>query len=304
VADLCVITARPQMSVSDSYVLEIAALLHDIGKLGVPDAVLRKPSSLTDDEWHVMNSTERIGFEIVHSTFTSPKLVKIISTYRAWYGGDPLHSKMPTGDEMPLAARILAIADAYDSMTNRSAYREAISRAQAFVELRRCGGRQFDPELVEQFIVAVSSRDRGDSQIEVDAPSDAPLDLGVQNEQLAQALDDQKLEGVAALAGRFGVRAVQHNSERIAEVASQLEHATRDEEDLEELVQLTNELVDLCRSVHRAYLNEAVGHPRPAAGGESLGRGGAGSNPPTGDDLATSHEVQAPAAAGEEQVRA
>jgi len=70
VADLCVATARRLMSVSDSYVLEVAALLHDIGKIGVPDSILLKPGKLTDDEWRVMNAQTRIGNEIVHSTFS------------------------------------------------------------------------------------------------------------------------------------------------------------------------------------------------------------------------------------------
>ncbi len=152
VADLCVGMSRRLMSASESYTLEVAALLHDVGKIGVPDSILLKPGKLTSDEWQVMDSQHKIGLEILTASFASPALTEIIRVYRAWYGGDSRNPDLPSGPAIPLAARILAIADAYDAITNRNAYREPMTREQAIAELRRNAGRQFDPDLVDQFI--------------------------------------------------------------------------------------------------------------------------------------------------------
>jgi diguanylate cyclase (GGDEF)-like protein/PAS domain S-box-containing protein len=170
VADLCVGMSRRLMSASESYLLEVAALLHDVGKIGVPDSILLKPGKLTSDEWQVMDSQHKIGLEILSASFASATLTEIIRVYRAWYGGDSRHPELPSGNAIPLAARILAIADAYDAITNRNAYREAMTREQAIAELRRNAGRQFDPELVEQFI----------DSLEVGAPAGTatPYDSG------------------------------------------------------------------------------------------------------------------------------
>lgn len=157
VADLCVGMSRRLMSASESYTLEVAALLHDIGKIGVPDSILLKPGKLTSDEWQVMDSQHKIGLEILAASFASPALSDIIRAYRAWFGGDSRHPELPSGAAIPLAARILAIADAYDAITSRNAYREPMNREQAIAELRRCAGRQFDPELVEQFIATLDT---------------------------------------------------------------------------------------------------------------------------------------------------
>ena len=78
VADLCVLLGTRVMSVRDTYVLEMAALLHDIGKIGLPDAILCKPSPLTEDEWKIMGMHDHIGVDIVGSTFASPALMEII----------------------------------------------------------------------------------------------------------------------------------------------------------------------------------------------------------------------------------
>ena len=267
VADLCVAAARRLMPMSESYLLEIAALLHDIGKIGVPDAILLKPGKLSEDDWRVMNSHERIGVEIVHSTFASPKLAEIIRLYRAWYGGAPRRPDLPRGNEIPLAARILAIADAYDSMTHYAPYRPSLSREEAFAELRRCAHSQFDPELVERFVDCVIRLDEQALGKGVEPTNPIALSLGTQIERLAQALDTNDLGSIATLAERLNQAAIKHQATDIARVAAQLHQASRKDSDVKRLVQLTIELLDLCRATQRACLNDAVGSLAPSAGG-------------------------------------
>jgi diguanylate cyclase (GGDEF)-like protein/putative nucleotidyltransferase with HDIG domain len=137
VADLCVNLGRGLMSVRDCYQLEVAALLHDIGKLGVPDAILLKPGPLTAEEWKIMRAHERMGVEIVSSAFTAPDIAQAVRTHHAWYGGNPRDPGLPVGDAIPLPARVLAIADAYDAMVSDRVYRRGRTRDQAVAELRR-----------------------------------------------------------------------------------------------------------------------------------------------------------------------
>jgi len=251
VADLCVLTGANLMSVSETFVLETAALLHDIGKIGVPDSILLKPGKLSEQEWQVMNSHERIGVEIVQSTFSNDRLAEIIRTYHAWYGGSRRHPQLPQGERIPLEARILAIVDAFDAMTANRTYRPALNRQQAFAELRRCAGKQFDPYVVEQFINVVSSHEEEDVAVEADSMA---LRLGTQIERLADAMHSEDLEGMTVLARRLRMTAEKYEVEEIAGLAQQLEDATHPDADTKQLVQTLNELLSLHRGAQRAYL--------------------------------------------------
>lgn len=268
VADLCVTTARRLLPVAESYQLEIAALLHDIGKIGVPDYILLKPDKLTPEERQIMDSHERFGAEIVRSTFSNEKLSNTILLYRAWYGGTPRQPEFPAGEDIPLPARMLAIADAYDSMTKRSSYRLPLTREQAFAELRRCAVRQFDPDLVERFIDSVL--DSGGSNVHhANTSQAAALSFGTQIHRLAEALDKQDTKGIATLAHRLNQTATRFEVDEIATVAARLEQTARGQEDTKHLVELTLELIDLCRATQRACLtpgnesSEFLSPPRP-----------------------------------------
>ena len=155
VADFCVAAGDGIMGASDCFVLEVAALLHDIGKLGVPDSILLKPGPLTEQEWKVMHAHGRMAVDIIASAFASPELTEIIRTHHAWYGGSGPEGELPTGEHIPLAARILSLADAFDAMTTDRPYRRAMTHSEAFAELRRCAGTQFDPALVERFVEVI-----------------------------------------------------------------------------------------------------------------------------------------------------
>jgi diguanylate cyclase (GGDEF)-like protein/PAS domain S-box-containing protein len=203
VADLCVTVTQGLMSARECYDLEIAALLHDIGKLGVPDAILRKPGPLTEQEWQVMGTHDQVGIEIVAAAFAPGPVGKIIAAHHAWYAGNPRHPGLPTGAAIPIGARLLAIADAFDAMTSDRVYRKAKDRDAALEELRRHAGVQFDPELVERFITAILAQDER-ARTPVPALSKrTAFKIGLQIERLVDALDAHDGARLASMAARL-----------------------------------------------------------------------------------------------------
>ena len=130
--------------------LRIAAELHDIGKIAIPDVILAKPGALSADEWWFVRRHTVVGQRILGG---SPELREVAglvrSTHERWDGagyGDGL-----VGPSIPLPARIIAVCDAYVAMTSDRPYRPAMSPPEALAELRRCSGTQFDPEVVRAF---------------------------------------------------------------------------------------------------------------------------------------------------------
>ena len=270
VADLCVLAATGLMSERECYVLEVAALLHDIGKLGVPDAILLKPGPLTEEEWKVMSTHDRIGVEIIMAAFSSLELTEIVRTHHAWFGGNPREPGLPTGDDIPLRARILTIADAYDAMVSDRVYRKGRSRDEAFRELRRCAGEQFDPALVERFIAAVTDSDQSRGQPSLAVSKQTALRIGVQIERLAGALDSQDFPNLSAMAGRLASTAKNDGVPEIAELAAQLEKSAGSDPDLLTIVAQTTELLKLCRSTQTSYLDLADEGDETESGGSNI----------------------------------
>lgn len=255
VADMCVMTASGLMSVRDCYVLEIAGLLHDIGKIGVPDSILLKPGPLTKEEWEIMGVHDRVGVEIIDSAFRCPGLTAIIENHHAWYGGNPREPSLPTGEQIPLGARILALADAYDAITSDRVYRKGRSQAEAFAELRRCAPVQFDAALVERFIQAIQAR-QGPRAADQGVSPQAALALGQHIERLAELLDKQDFNGLAALAGRMQHTARQYQASELASAAERLQQTIAGEGDLQPIVELVSEVMDLCRTTQAGLLAE------------------------------------------------
>lgn len=130
--------------------LELGALLHDIGKIGVPDAILRKPAKLTDDEWTKMKLHPLHGEKILRGIPFLEGVAKIVSQHHEkWDGsGYPIGLR---GEDIDLGARIFAVIDAFDSIVSDRVYRRGSSYEDAVAELTRCSGTQFDPLIVEAF---------------------------------------------------------------------------------------------------------------------------------------------------------
>jgi diguanylate cyclase (GGDEF)-like protein len=151
IATIVVALAR-HLDLSESEVdrLKIAALLHDVGKVAVPEDILEKPSALTSAEWRTVVQHPRIGQVILEQAAALKDSVPIILHHHERYAGHGYPYGL-RGSEIPLGARIVAIADAYDAMVNDRPYKRAMTHAAAIDELRRHAGTQFDPELVTAF---------------------------------------------------------------------------------------------------------------------------------------------------------
>jgi putative nucleotidyltransferase with HDIG domain len=131
-----------------------AALLHDIGKVGVPDAILTKPDNLSGDEMEIIRKHAAEGARIVGFVEELTPLVPLIRHHHERYDGTGYPDGLK-GEAIPLGARILHIADAYDTMTTPRGYREVLSQKDALEELMWCSEKQFDPKLVEAFCRAI-----------------------------------------------------------------------------------------------------------------------------------------------------
>jgi len=131
--------------------LRYGGLLHDIGKIGVPDAILLKPAPLSSEEMEIMRAHAVIGVEIVRGIKALRAVLPIIRHHHERIDGAGYPDGL-SGDQIPLEARVMAIADAYDTMTSDRAYRRAMSQDEAIAELRRGRGVQWDASLIDQFI--------------------------------------------------------------------------------------------------------------------------------------------------------
>ena len=160
VADISVAIARemglPQDNVEK---IKLAALVHDIGKIGVREIVLNKPAALTDEEFQHIRKHPEIGEHILAPIAEDEEILKIVRNHHGRYDGTgyPDHLK---DYQIPLGARILAVADAYEAMTSERPYRKAMSDEAARVEIERNRGTQFDPEIADTFL-----RNRGSLQL-------------------------------------------------------------------------------------------------------------------------------------------
>lgn len=132
------------------------ALLHDIGKIGVPDSILQNPGSLTDAEWQVMRTHPEIGHRILSSATFMTDAAKIVLYHEERYDGSGYPIGL-IGNEIPLWARLFAVIDTLDAMTSDRPYRKALSFEVARAEILRQSGTQFDPIVTEVFEAEVQT---------------------------------------------------------------------------------------------------------------------------------------------------
>ncbi len=137
--------------------IRVASLLHDLGKLAIPEEILTKPGELNDPEWRIVSEHPKIGQVILEQAGALRDAATIVLHHHEWYDGRGYPHGL-AGEEIPVGARIVAIADAYEAMVAGRPYRAAITHEAALRELRRHGGMQFDPLLVEAFAELFAER--------------------------------------------------------------------------------------------------------------------------------------------------
>lgn len=130
--------------------IEVAALLHDIGKIGIPDSILKKPGKLTLEEQNTIELCPLLGVEILRGCTADQELLEIIRLGQTWYDGRR-EDDSPRCEALPLGSRMLSIVEAFDSMTTDHVYRPALSRERALAELAKFSGTQFDPNLARDY---------------------------------------------------------------------------------------------------------------------------------------------------------
>lgn len=141
----------------DARSIFIAAMLHDIGKIGVPDEILSKAGPLSPEEWTMMRLHPIVGANMVRSLKTLAHIAPLINAHQERYDGSGYPHGLK-GDEIPLGARILAVVDAYEAMTNDRVYRRARTSKEAAQELENHGGTHFDPKVVDAFLHVIATR--------------------------------------------------------------------------------------------------------------------------------------------------
>lgn len=137
--------------------IRLGAILHDVGKIGIPDAVLNKPGRLTADEYEVIKQHASIGARIVQSVGALQSVVPIVRHHQERYDGGGYPSGL-LGDEIPIGARIISVVDAYGAMTEDRIYRKALGHDVAVNELKSQAGKQFDPVVVDAFLQMLKDR--------------------------------------------------------------------------------------------------------------------------------------------------
>ena len=152
VTAFCISIAKT-MPVPDQYlpILARAAFLHDIGKMAIPDGILRKPGPLNDDEKKIMRTHCEIGYNMLIRIPFLRDAAEIVLAHQEFYDGSG-YPRGLKGDQIPLGARIFTIADSLDAMISDRPYRRALPMSHACEEIKRCSGSQFDPEVVKVFM--------------------------------------------------------------------------------------------------------------------------------------------------------
>jgi putative nucleotidyltransferase with HDIG domain len=145
------IAAELGLSEQELKTLSIGASLHDIGKLAIPDSILLKPGALSEQEWHIMRSHVQIGYDLVKEIPFLAEAAEIVLAHHERSDGTG-YPRGLKGVEIPVGAKIFAVADTVDAMTSDRPYRSALSFGEAYEEIRRWSGIRYDPQVCDSFL--------------------------------------------------------------------------------------------------------------------------------------------------------
>jgi putative nucleotidyltransferase with HDIG domain len=132
--------------------IRLGGMLHDVGKVGITESILNKCGPLNPDEWETMKRHVEYGAKLLEPLRGTERIRDMVAHHHEFFDGSGYPQGL-AGSQIPLGARIVAIADAYDTITSERTYKKAHTPEEAFQELERCGAAQFDPELVRAFIL-------------------------------------------------------------------------------------------------------------------------------------------------------
>ncbi len=162
--------------------IKLAALLHDVGKIGIPESILNKSGPLDPEEWDLMKLHVNHGARILQSCRGAARIQAMVLHHHEFYDGSGYPHGL-AGENIPLGARIIAIADAYDTITSARSYKRARSAEEALTELERCAAAQFDPTLISLFVDTIRKFPRPIVEIDVRPPAasvETPLQAPVE----------------------------------------------------------------------------------------------------------------------------
>jgi len=152
VSEICEeIAIKMDFDSDDVEQIRMAGLVHDIGKIGINETILNKTEVLDDNEWISMKRHPEAGWRILNTKVEFSEVAQFAFCHHERFDGKG-YPKGLKGEEIPIQARIIAVADAYDAMTSERSYRKAISHEEAIEELKRCSGTHFDPAIVAVFV--------------------------------------------------------------------------------------------------------------------------------------------------------
>jgi HD-GYP domain-containing protein (c-di-GMP phosphodiesterase class II) len=156
------LAATLQLSAEGRRAIRLGAILHDVGKIGIPDAILRKPGPLSQEEWAMMRLHPEIGARMLQGIdFLSGSLPIIRHHHERWDGSG--YPDQLAGEDIPIGARIVAVCDAFDAMTSDRPYRSAMSIEEASAEIRGCAGTHFDPLCAEMLVEIIDKMTLGEN---------------------------------------------------------------------------------------------------------------------------------------------
>jgi len=144
------------LSADEIELTRLAGSLHDLGKLAIPEEILRKPAALSDAERLVLERHPQIGYRMLESLGVDPIADWVLHHHERWDGHG--YPDGMASDEIPLGARIIFVADAFDAMTSDRLYRAALTFEEAVAEVERCAATQFDPEVVSAFLECIGAQ--------------------------------------------------------------------------------------------------------------------------------------------------
>jgi putative nucleotidyltransferase with HDIG domain len=166
------------MSTAQVEEIRLAGLLHDIGKVGIPEAILNKNGPLDASEWETMKTHTELGGRILEPLVAMKQIGLMVRHHHEFYDGTGYPDRLE-GEKIPYGARIIAIADAYDTITSERTYKKARVAEDALVELERCAANQFDPDVVRVFVEAMRK-----TPVNVEAEVGVSSGVGVENKFL------------------------------------------------------------------------------------------------------------------------